>query len=382
MGRTGSTIIGALLVAVHAALLPAPATAQAPGGDAPRVTVAAATTRDVIDDATYVGRVEAVDKVEIIPRIEGFLEEIGVRNGQQVSAGDALFRIEDDAYRASLAGAEADLARAEANLALSRVELDRRRQLVERDASPQSELDVALANEKVAEADLAAAEAALARARLDLSYADIRAPIAGRIGRVDFSIGDLVSPGAGALVTIVREEPIFVTFSLSERQFTTFLQEARDGGDSPDAPPSDLPVYVTLANGTDLGEVGQLAFGDNRIDPATGTIAIRAQFDNVERLLVDGAFVTVRIAASEPVPRLVVPQSAVQRDQRGDFVLVVGSEQTVEQRYIETAGTIEADFIVRSGLQDGESVIVEGLQRVRPGVPVDPVLMGTASTEG
>ena len=359
----------------------APAQDQSPAA-APKVIVAAAAMREVVDDATFVARVEAVDAVDLIARVEGFLEEIVVKNGQRVRAGDRLFEIEAETYAASVAGAEADLARAEANLALARVELDRRRQLVARDAAPQSELDVALANEKVAEADLAAAEAALRRARLNLSYTGIAAPIEGRIGRVQSSVGDLVGPGTGALATIVRERPIFVTFSLSERQYTTIVQQTLDDGGDATTPPADLPVTVTLANGTTLDETGALAFTDNRIDPSTGTIAVRAQFANASGLLVDGAFVSVRIAEATPTARLVVPQAAVQRDQRGDFVLVIGSEQTVEQRYIETGRTVGTDFIVTSGLQDGESVIVEGLQRVRPGVPVDPVLRGTAASEG
>lgn len=343
----------------------------------PKVSVAAASTEDILDDATFIGRAEAVDKVDLVARVTGFIREISVPDGAAVTEGQMLFQIEKEQYESTLAARNADLAKAEADLALAQVEYDRKSTLVAKQAVAQSELDVARANRQVAEAQIKAAEAAIAQAQLDLSYTQITAPFAGTLGRIQRSEGDLVGPNSGSLATLVSNSPIYVTFSLGERQFTTFQQRAAASGEAADKPPTDLPVTVVLPNGTELEETGTLAFVDNRIDPATGTMAVRAQFENKQGFLVDGAFLTVRIAAREATPRLVIPQAAVQRDQRGDFVLVVNAQQTVEQRYIETGGNYETSVIVLDGLQEGEAVIVEGLQRVRPGVPVQAILSGT-----
>ena len=166
---------------------------------------------------------------------------------------------------------------------------------------------------------------------------------------------------------------MYVVFSVSERQIANLMEARIAGGTNPSATPMQLPIHVDLPNGKRLDEVGVLAFSDNRIDTATGTLAVRAEFPNADRLLIPGAFVTLHVQTAEPRPELLIPQAAVQRDQRGPFVLVIGAQQTVEQRYITTGGTQGTEVIVQSGLAPGESVIVEGLQRVKPGVPVQPV---------
>jgi len=362
------------VLAVVVTLMPAAAGAQAP--QAPRVTVAAAEMREITVAQSFVGRVEAVDAAELVARVTGFLRDIAVADGARVSEGEVLFRIERDQYAASVAARDADLARAEANLSLARVELDRRERLVARDAAPQSELDVARANLQVAEAEVAGAEAALRQAELELSYTTVTAPFDGRVGRIGASLGDIVGPNSGTLATLVREQPVFVSFALAERQMTDVMQAALAAGEATGQPPADLPVRVELPNGTALAETGTLAFADNRIDPGTGTLTVRARFDNADRLLVPGGFVTVRIEAARPQPRLVIPQAAIQRDQRGAFVLVVGPQQTVEQRYVATGRSLGPDIVVEDGLAPGEAVIVEGLQRVRPGVPVEALRAG------
>lgn len=345
---------------------------------APKVSVAAAVTQDILDDVTFIARAEAVDKVELVARVTGFIREVNVENGATVADGDILFHIEPEQYEATLAAREADLAQAKAQLALAQVEFDRRSTLVAREAVAESELDVARANLQVAEAQVSAAEAAIRQAELDVSYTQISAPFDGAIGRLERSKGDLVGPSTGTLATIVRQQPMFVTFSLSERQLIDVQQRAMENDQNlQSSEPPDLPVSVTLPNGTRMDEIGRLAFTDNRIDPTTGTIAVRALFDNENLLLVDGSFLNVSIAAREPTPRLTVPQAAIQRDQRGDFVLVVNDQQVVEQRYIETGDNYEISVVVNDGLREGEVVIVEGLQRVRPGVPVEAVLSGT-----
>jgi RND family efflux transporter MFP subunit len=268
----------------------------------------------------------------------------------------------------------ADRDRAQANLSLTRIELERKKTLFARDAAPEAELDIALANEKVAEADLLSAEAAIKQAELDLSYTDIAAPFSGRIGRINYSVGEFVGPNSGPLVTIVREAPVYVTFSINEKQYINILEHINGAGAERSDAEGQIQVRIELQNGDILDEVGDIVFVDNRIDPTTGTIALRAQFANEKHFIVDGGFVSVQIEAAEPESKLLVPLASVQRDQKGSFVLVVNDRQIVEQRYVTVSDQVETAVVVEDGLQEGENVIVDGLQRVRPRVPVDSVL--------
>lgn len=369
------SVVAVALLATLSAVLPS----LAQQNEAPKVTIAAAYSEELIRDATFVGRGEASDKTELVAQVSGIVTEVSVPSGAAVKAGDIILRIEPDTYRADVAARTAQLQRAEANLELARIDLERKTELLRREAIPQSEFDIAEANAAIAEADINSASAALQEAELNLERTEIKAPFDGRIGRTKVSPGALVGPSTGPLATLVRTRPIYVTFSLSEPQLLrvlalleTGMADLVESGRSP-------KVFVQLPDGTRLEEAGTVVFLDNRINPATGTISLRAEFANSRKMILDGSFVTVIIEALEPTLSVLVPQSAIQRDQRGPFVLVVTDQQRVEQRYIQLGPEEGTAIVVSDGLREGESVIVEGLQRVRPGVEVNAVLSGTGA---
>lgn len=344
----------------------------------PKVTIAAAYSESLTREATFIGRGEAAAKTELVARVTGIITEIVVEDGASVKTGDVIFLIEPDTYEAEVAAQTAAVQRAKANLDLANVELARKTELLRREAIPESELDIAEANAAVATAELAAAEAALQEAELNLERTEITAPFDGRIGRIDVSLGSLVGPSTGALATLVQQSPMYVTFSLSEPQLLAVLQQMEQGMEDLDSRDESPNVFVRLPDGTMLEEPGEIVFLDNRINPNTGTISLRAEFENKRRMILDGGFNSVVIEALEPTLSVLIPQNALQRDQRGDFVLVVTDQNLVEQRYVVLGPDEGTAVVVEDGLRAGESIIVEGLQRVRPGVEVNAVLTGTA----
>lgn len=357
------------LLSVTTALLASTLAAQ----EAVRVTVAAAHSDEVTESVRFIGTGEAIDTIDVVARVSGFIEEIAKDDGGYTTKGEELFAIEADAYAATLDARNADLAQAIANRTLTELELERKETLLERGSGTEADRDVALANQQVAEAQVKAAQAAIKQAELDLSYTKITAPFDGRLGRIQVSEGELVTPSSGALVTLVRVDPIYVTFSVSERQFITLLQQLDMTAVEFTQTETKPDISVILPNGKELDETGEIVFVDNRVDPLTGSIAIRAEFANTRELISDGGFVTLEIAAPNPVEALLIPQAAVQRDQKGDFVLVVSSDGTVTQRHVTLGQQVAPDVVVEEGLQEGEAVITEGLQKVRPGAKVEAV---------
>lgn len=344
----------------------------------PGVTVAPVTRAEINPVFEVVGQTEAVDEVDLRARVQGFLVDRAFAEGDDVRQGELLFAIEKAPYEAALAVAAASVDQAQAAVARTRKDLERARILFSRGNVSEKTLDDAVAAERDARAQVAAAEARQREARLNLGYTDIYAPIDGRIGRAAYSVGNLVGPESDVLATLVKLDPIYAVFNVSERLYLSYKQgtaaepAAADGGEAAPVP------RLRLANNQDYPHAGKIAFVDNRVDPMTGTIAVRAIFPNPEKLLVPGIFVTVRLSDREPEPALLIPQAAVQEDQAGRFVLVAKPDNTAEVRRIATGERTGVSWQVTNGLAEGELVIYEGIQKVRPGSPISPVVKPVA----
>jgi membrane fusion protein, multidrug efflux system len=329
----------------------------------PAVTVIPVVPTEITPGVEFNGRVVAVDVVQLRVRVTGFLEQRLFEEGADVAVGDLLFVIEKGPYQAIVAQRQAELASAEANRANTAVQLQRGEELVKNNDIPKAEVDQRRAADQIAAAQILEAQAALEQAQINLGYTEIDAPIAGRIGRSAFSVGNLVGPDSGVLATIVSQDPIFVTFPVTQRQFLEYRSGQIDVGDAP-------VVRVTLPDGTVYEHPGKVNFLDVQVDPGTDTVTVRAELPNPERILVDGQFVGVRVERGEPKPVLAVPQASLQVDQAGPYVLVVGGDDKVEARRVTLGAAEGAQVVVESGLNEGERIIVDGIQKVRPGMTV------------
>jgi membrane fusion protein, multidrug efflux system len=329
----------------------------------PAVSVTPVASRQVAETTDFIGRVTAIDKVDIVARVPGFIEERNFTEGQQVKKGDLLFRIEQATYKAAVEQARATLAKAKATEVNAKLQLERGQELVRNQNIPQATLDQRAADEAGAHATVMEAQAALDQAEINLGYTEIRSPIDGRIGLATFTQGNLVQPSSGTLATIVRQDPVYVIFQASERDVLDYKRKILE---SPDKKPQPT-IRIRLPNGSVYPHPAVNNFLDVQVDPSTDTVAVRAQVANPELLLIPGGIVGVTVERGEPQPSLTVPQSAVLLDQAGRYVLVVDAAKKVEQRRITTGVEQGRDVVVTGGLKEGELVIVEGIQKVRPG---------------
>ena len=339
--------------------------AVAPPPPPPAVQVATVGSQEVTPSVTFTGRVVAIDKVDLRARVEGFLEARHFTEGQQVKTGDLLFSIEQGQYQAAVSQAEATLARAQAALGNAELQLGRANELVKNKNIPQATRDDRQAERDAAAAEVAADQAALDTAKLNLSYTEITAPISGRIGISAYSQGNLVNPASGTLATVVSQDPIYVTFPVSQRELLEVREQAEKQGG-----PAKFKVKLRLPDGKIYDQTGTINFVDVQVDQSTDTVTVRATFPNPQGLLVEGALVGVIVEQAQPEQRLVIPQVAVLVDQAGAYVLLVDAQSKVEQRRIVLGDAVGASTTVISGLKAGEKVIVEGLQKVRPGQAV------------
>jgi membrane fusion protein (multidrug efflux system) len=321
--------------------------------------------QDVTPFVQFTGRVAAIDTVDLRARVQGFLEQRLFTEGDDVKKGELLYVIEQPPFQAQLDEAKAQLARAEASVAETQATLARVTEASTSGAVSKQEVDQATANYQRAEAEVLAAKADVEIAELNLSYTEIHSPIDGRIGFTNYTIGNLVGPDSNTLATIVSQDPIYVNFPVSTRQVLNFRQRALASGQA-----EELAVRVELPDGSTYEHPGKINFLNIEADQTTDTITVRAAFANPESLLVDGEFLNLTVETEKPEKQLVVPQPALQLDQAGTYVLIVNSEDEAEQRRVEIGQGHQGNSVVLSGLQAGDRVIVEGIQKVRPGEKV------------
>jgi membrane fusion protein (multidrug efflux system) len=363
---SGRTVF--LIAALSLASCGEPEPQAGPPPAPPAVSVIAVQKKDVAPASAFVGRIVATDKVELRARVQGFLQKRLFTEGQDVKSGDLLFIIEPEPFQAAVTQAEADLASAEADAQNAKVQLARADELLKKHDIPAATRDDRAAAAAMANARVKERKAGLEVAKINLTYTEIRAPVAGRIGLSKYSEGNLVGPDSGTIAVIVSQDPVYVTFPVSQRE----LLEAHRKMSAAGTDSSSLVVRLKLPDGTDYPHSGKVNFLDVQVDQGTDTATVRAEFPNPERILVDGGFVNVTVERGTSTPSLVIPQSALQVDQAGPFALVVNGENKVEVHRLTLGRAAGDEMIVEEGLKEGDLVIVEGIQKVRPGSLVEP----------
>jgi membrane fusion protein (multidrug efflux system) len=356
----------------------------APSGP-PAVGVVAAAKRPITETSEFLGRVEAVNRVNVVARVTAFLEKRLFNEGSEVKQGDELYLLERGPFEADLAAKKAQVAQLQATLENAKLTTQRAHTLLGGPAGQQSTYDAALANQRSLEAQVQAAQAQVQASQINLDYTDIRSPIDGRIGRTAVTEGNVVSPASGVLTTIVSQDPMYVVFPVSVRQGLELRERYTPKGGL-----TAVVLKLRLPDGRVYDQTGKVDFLDNTIAQSTDTFTVRGVIPNVTlqnlsdagggpvRELTDGEFVTVMVEGVQPVEVLAIPRAAVLSDQQGDYVYVVAADNKAEQRRIQLGQSTPTMASVLGGLSPGDKVIVEGLQRVRPGQPVSP---GPASAQ-
>ena len=368
----GILLSGALAIAE----IPA-AKAQLGASGPPAVGVMEAVKRPITETNEFLGRIEATNRVSVVARVTAFLDKRDFAEGAEVKNGDLLYQLQRGPFEADLKSKQAQVAQLQATLVNAKLTTDRARTLLGGPAGQQSTYDAALANQESLEAQVQAAQAQVDLSQINLDYTEIRSPIDGMIGRTAVTEGNVVTPNSGVLTTIVSQDPMYVTFPVSVREALTLRDRyATIGGFKA------VVIRVRLPDGRLYDQTGQLNFVNNTIVQNTDTITLRGTIPNPPlpdlsphltlRELTDNEFVTVMLEGVQPVEVLAIPRSAVLSDQQGEFVYVLGTDNKAEQRRIKLGQSTSTIAAVTSGLSLGEKVIVEGLQKVRPGQAVAP----------
>src|ERR1700722_3886284 len=368
MPRSGKTIREAAMRATICTVvmicgLVAPAGAQQTQPAAIPVGVVKAEHKSIEKTLDFVGRIDAVNRVEIRARVQGFLEAVLFKEGDPIKEGDPLYRIEKGLFRAAVEQAEGALARSKASKVLTEAQLGRADDLLAKGAGTQVARDQAFAADEQAKGQVLSDDANLQTAKINLGYTDIVAPVSGRIGRTNITKGNVVGPESGPLTVVVSQDPMYVTFPVSQRE----LLRAQAVGYQIDF--NAIKAKLRFADGRTYDQNGRLNFVDVTVDRATDTVLVRATFPNPPGGLIDGQLVRLTVEGGTPQEMVVVPQSALIADQEGSYFFVVEDGKAVVKR-IKPGGESGTDVVVQEGLSGSEQVIVEGLQGGRPGSPV------------
>lgn len=341
----------------------------------PPVNVVVPVQRQVQEYDEFIGRVAATQSVDIRSRVAGYIVKIGFEDGAEVKQGQVLFEIDPEPFKAALDQARSKLMQAQAEQDYANRELARIEPLAKTGGASQLELSKAQDMVARSKASIAGGTADVEARQLDLDYASVKAPIDGRASKSLFTVGNLIG-GDTLLTNVVSMHPIYVNVDVDEQRFLVYREIGRKMGTTNPSRFRDvnLPLFVALANEKDFPHKGVIEFVDNRVDPLTGTIRVRAEFDNTSRVLVPGQFVRARVPRGDPSEQLLVPDRAVGRDQDRKYLLVVDDKNMVEYRSVETGGLFGDDRVISTGLKAGERVVVDGMQRARPGQPVVPTV--------
>ncbi|TWX69502.1 efflux RND transporter periplasmic adaptor subunit [Colwellia demingiae] len=349
---------------------------------APAVSVYSIKSQSIGGYREFVARTEASKEADLRARVEGELLERRFREGSFVEKGQVLLRIDPAAYQAALSSAKADLSSKESGEENAKRNLKRANDLINDGYISQSDFDRLTTEESQAKSAVKSAQAALEQAELDLSYTTITAPFSGLIGKVNFNVGNIVSPTSNALATLIISDPIFVSFQVEESTYVSYQQEhqgskTKEGG--------EFDISLRLPNNSEYPESGKLDFADTKISEGMGTVELRTVFPNPHNIIIPGLFVTLILESQKKEEMALIPQAAVQEGQQGKFVLIVDENNKVKQRHVVLGRRINAMWVAEKGVAIGEKVIIEGLQKVRSGVEVrgvekhvDP-LVGTIS---
>jgi multidrug efflux system membrane fusion protein len=379
---TGIALIAATVGAVVFFELPRSAQSNAPPNAAPQATpvsVAVVEQRDVATWDEFSGRLEAVERVEVRSRVAGAVHAVHFREGSLVKQGDLLITIDPAPYAAEVERAQAQVIAAQARLSLAKKEQERAQQLQlsNSGAISQSTVDQRIAAYREAEGNLRAAQAVLQTAQLNLSYTEVRAPVAGRAGKLEITVGNLVAagPGAPVLTTLVSVNPIYASFNADEQVVTSALKAL---GANAHTQVERIPVQMTTVTSNGTPFQGRLQLIDNQVDARSGTVRVRAVFDNADGSLIPGQFARLRMGQAKTEPALMINERAVGTDQSKKFVLVVDGDSKAAYREVTLGASVDGLRVVTSGLKPGERIIVNGLQRVRPGALVAPETVAMA----
>ncbi len=370
-----AAVVGAVVVGLHSQQ----AVANQPSG-APQaipVSVATVASQEVAAWDEFSGRLEAVERVDVRARVSGAVQSVHFREGALVKAGDLLITIDPAPYQAEVDRAEAQVLAAQARVSYTKSELERSTRLWSERAIAQRELDERSNASNEANANLRAAQAALQSAKLNLGYTQVRAPVAGRVGKLEVTQGNLVAagPGAPVLTTLVSVSPIYASFDADERTVARALDELHGNAKGAAGDLSSIPVQIGTAATADTPFNGKLQLIDNQVDARSGTVRVRAVLDNKDGALIPGQFARIRLGQAKSRPAVLVNERAVGTDQSKRFVMVVGADNTLSYREVQLGANVDGLRIVTTGLKANERVVVNGLQRVRPGALVAPTIV-------